>query len=317
MLSSATIRARKLTFSRSSASFSLTGAALRRSSPWPHARMALTAVMAKESGVKRSCRQAKASSWGGAWRGTAGDDVFSQPTPFRPEHLFAGGFGADHITGAGGADILLGNGVYWTHWDNPAHDYWSRSYDGLDDSDTIFGAGNDDFINGNAGLDFLDGGTGNDTIYGGQNAGAWLAGKTRTGTIHLREGHDTLKGGYGDDWMNGNMGTNILYGGPGNDRMHGGQDEDLLYGEDGDDTLWGDLEGDTLDGGPGVDHLITGNDTASGDGHVDHVHFSSGEAAGDVVYGLEAHDLLWIDGAIATQDQVTALGVTFIPIAAA
>ena len=71
----------------------------------------------------------------------------------------------------------------------------------------------------------------------------------------------------------------------------------------------------TPDGGPGADHIILGNDT--GAGHVDHVHFSRGEAAGDVVYGLEAHDVLWIDGAIATVDQVAALGVTFIPIAQA
>ena len=37
----------------------------------------------------------------------------------------------------------------------------------------------------------------------------------------------------------------------------------------------------------------------------------------DTIYGLEAHDVLWIDGAIATQDQIAALGVTFIPIAQA
>ncbi|MCY4590757.1 MAG: hypothetical protein OXE86_09415 [Alphaproteobacteria bacterium] len=271
------------------------------------------------------------------WRGTAGDDVFDVQN-YDGHDLFAGGFGADHITGGWGNDTLLGNGVYWTNWNNPAHDHWSRGYDGLDDGDTIFGdgpfvdsalatfhyteaelaeSGLNDFINGNGGLDYLDGGPGNDTIYGGQNAGAWLPGKTRTNTIHLREGHDTLKGGPGDDWMNGNMGTDILYGGTGNDVMHGGQDEDLLYGEEGDDTLWGDLEGDTLDGGPGADHIILGNDTGNGDGHVDHVHFTSADAAGNVVYGLEDHDVLWIDGAIATQAQVAALGVAFVPIATA
>ena len=142
----------------------------------------------------------------------------------------------------------MGNGVYWTNWNNPQHGYWSRTYGGHDDGDTIFGGPGNDFINGNAGLDYLDGGFGNDTIYGGQNAGAWTAGKTRTTTIHLREGHDMLKGGPGDDFLNGNMGTDILYG------------------------------------GPGADHIITGNDTAAGDDHVNHVRFSSSHAAGDVVY---------------------------------
>ncbi len=247
------------------------------------------------------------------WRGTSGDDTLVA-NQYLAHDVFAGGFGADSIQGGWGDDTLMGNGVYWTNWNNSAHDYWSRGYTGEDDADTIFGGPGNDFINGNAGLDYLDGGPGNDTIYGGQNAGAWTAGKTRTTTIHLREGHDTLKGGPGDDFLNGNMGTDILYGGPGNDSMRGGQDEDLLYGEEDDDTLWGDLEGDTLDGGPGADHIICGNDTGAGDGHVDHVHFKTGEAAGDVVYGLEPHDVLWIDGAIATQDQVAALGVTFVPM---
>ena len=158
----------------------------------------------------------------------------------------------------------------------------------------------DDFVNGNAGLDYLDGGPGNDPIYGGQNAGTWTPGKTRTGTIHLRDGYDALKGGPGDDWM------------------RGGQDEDLLHGEEGDDSIRGDLEGDTLDGGPGTDHIVLGNDTGAGDGHIDHVHFTSGEAEGDVVYGLEDHDVLWVDGMIATnKGQVAALGVTFVPIAQA
>ncbi len=133
--------------------------------------------------------------------------------------------GADHIAGGQGDDTLLGNGLYWTHWDNAAHDCWSRSSDGLDDGDTI---------------------------YGGQNAGAWLTGKTRFGTVHLRKGHDTLQGG------------------------PGGQPLDHRQGH-------------------------------TGAGHADHVHVSS-TAAGDVVYGLGHHDVLWFDGAIATQDQVAALG---------
>ena len=204
------------------------------------------------------------------------------------DDLFAGGFGAGYIEGGNGNDTLMGNGPCWTHRDNPAHEHWSRGYTAADDGDTI---------------------------YGGQNTGAWTLGKTRTGTTHLREGHDTLKGGAGDDWMNSDMEADILFGEPDNDWMYGGQEENLLYGEESAGTLRGDLEGDTLDGGPGADHFILGNDTNTGDDRVDQARFTSGEAAGNVVYGLDIHDVPWIYGAIATPDQVAAPGATLVPIA--
>ena len=56
-----------------------------------------------------------------AWRGTAGDDTFSPVVYGALDDLFAGGFGADHIEGGNGNDTLMGNGLYWTNWDNPAH----------------------------------------------------------------------------------------------------------------------------------------------------------------------------------------------------
>ncbi len=142
----------------------------------------------------------------------------------------------------------------------------------------------------------------------GQNAGAWLPDKTRTGTTHLRQGHDTLKGGPGDDRMNSNMGTVILRGGPENDCVLGGQDMDPLNDGAGDATLWGDLEGDTFDCGPSADHLVAGNDARAGDGHVDHLHFATGKDAGGVFYGLDDHDVLWIDGIMSTRERVGAPG---------
>ena len=129
---------------------------------------------------------------------------------------------------------------------------------------------------------------------------------------------DLFAGGFGADHIEGGNGYDTLKGGPGDDLMRrGGQDEDLLHGEEGNDSIRGDLEGDTLDGGPGTDHIVPGDDTGAGDGHIDHVHFASGEVEGDVVYGLEDHDMLWVDGMIATKGQVAALGVTFVPIAQA
>ena len=141
-----------------------------------------------------------------------------------------GGFGNDSIVGGAGNDTLMGNGTYWTHWNNPVDDYWSRTWRGLNDSDTIEGGPGDDWINGNAGADLLYGGPGNDTIYGGQNEGLWAAGHTRTDGIFLRGETDTLYGGPGDDVMNGNMGDDDLFGEEGNDLLRGGQDSDYLHG---------------------------------------------------------------------------------------
>ena len=129
--------------------------------------------------------------------GTTGDDILAGGAG---NDTIKGNFGADSITGGAGDDVLTGNGVYWTNWNNPQGNYWSRTYDGTDDRDTIKGGPGNDFINGNAGTDWLDGGPGNDTIFGGQNEGSWQPGRTRTNTIHLREGEDTLWGGAGDDF---------------------------------------------------------------------------------------------------------------------
>ena len=63
--SSSAMRSRRVAFSRSSAAFSRTSAVARRNSPWPHSRKALTTVVAKDEGSRRSCRHAKASLMGG------------------------------------------------------------------------------------------------------------------------------------------------------------------------------------------------------------------------------------------------------------
>ncbi len=221
-------------------------------------------------------------------------------------NAFQGGFGNDVIHGLESDDTLMGNGVYWTHWNDP----WSRTFDGSTDRDTINGGPGNDFINGNAGADVLYGGSGNDTIYGGQNEGAWTAGRTRTGTIHLREGQDVLFGGEGDDVLNGNMGTDLLYGGLGNDLVRGGQDNDFVSGGFGDDTLYGDLENDLLYGGPGNDIVVPGNDLNAGDGASDTVLLLTTDSGRDTVYGFEAGlDVVMIDELVSSADRAEALGI--------
>ncbi len=221
-----------------------------------------------------------------------------------------GNFGNDLINGGDGDDVLAGNGVYWTHWNNPQGNYWSRTYDGSTDRDTIFGGEGNDFINGNAGADYLDGGPGNDTIFGGQNEGAWQYGKTRTNTIHLREGEDELWGRDGHDFLNGNMGSDFLSGGNGNDLLRGGQDDDYLDGGPGDDTLYGDLESDTLLPGAGNDVVVLGNDPNYGDGASDAVFLISSEAGRDTIYGFEVGlDRIYVDFLLSTPAEAERLGL--------
>ena len=243
-----------------------------------------------------------------------------------------GNFGNDLINGGDGDDVLAGNGVYWTHWNNPQDNYWSRTYDGSTDRDIIYGGEGNDSINGNAGVDTLYGGSGNDTIFGGQNEGTWQPGQTRTNTIHLRNGIDQLWGGEGDDFLNGNMGTDYLHGGPGDDYLRGGQDLDALFGGDGSDTLYGDLEGDGLYGGDGSDIIVCGNVMGAGDGFVDLVGLVRTDSGKDTIYGFEAHDMVFVfdteaqlivalavgdESARSTPEVVEALGLAvFMPLVA-
>jgi len=91
----------------------------------------------------------------------------------------------------------------------------------------------------------LRGGGGDETIDG-------LAGDD---AIWGKDGNDTLIGGDGADTLHGGKGADTLYGGAGDDTLHGDQDNDMLYGGSGDDTLQGGNGDDTLDGGSGADTL--------------------------------------------------------------
>ena len=79
-----------------------------------------------------------------------------------------------------------------------------------------------------------------------------------------QRGNDTLRGGQGDDEVDGYFGNDTLYGGPGDDVMRGDDDwdypkrtdgQDRLYGGEGNDTLYGYYGDDTLVGGDGDDQI--------------------------------------------------------------
>ena len=76
-----------------------------------------------------------------------------------------------------------------------------------------------------------------------------------------------LKGGAGDDSLEGGVGSGV-FGGIGNDRLfvaqgaaYGGDGDDLVIGGTGDSTLWGGAGADTLEGGDGDDvyHMELGD----------------------------------------------------------
>lgn len=102
---------------------------------------------------------------------------------------------------------------------------------------------------GLGGNDYLRGGYGNDRIDGG------------AGRDHLRgrDGDDILEGGLGNDIVRGGRGNDHLNGGDGRDLLRGGRGNDTLSGDDGSDILRGGAGDDILEGGAGRDYMWGGN----------------------------------------------------------
>jgi len=106
---------------------------------------------------------------------------------------------------------------------------------------------------------FIRGGNGDDEINGGSVKDTLWGGAN----------NDTLRGNNGNDELYGDTGTDYLYGGDGNDSLTGGADPDYLFGQDGVDTALylGSNAGVTID-------------LASGLGF-------GGDAEGDRLQGIE------------------------------
>jgi hypothetical protein len=71
-------------------------------------------------------------------------------------------------------------------------------------------------------------------------------------------GNDALDGAAGNDWLDGGRGNDLLIGGAGNDLLDGGPGADRLDGGAGDDALAGGPGPDLLFGGAGHDRLLGG-----------------------------------------------------------
>jgi Ca2+-binding RTX toxin-like protein len=105
-------------------------------------------------------------------------------------------------------------------------------------------------LTGNAGSDTLRGGVGNDTIEG-LGADDYLIGGA---------GADTIRGGEANDSLSGEGGNDLLEGGAGNDRLEDGAGDDVVLGEAGNDDFWSDGGSDELVGGAGDDNFSVQRD---------------------------------------------------------
>ncbi|TXN23564.1 calcium-binding protein, partial [Methylobacterium sp. WL19] len=141
-------------------------------------------------------------------------------------------------------------------------------------------------LTGGAGADYMTAGDGVDwAYYSDSSAGVTVdisAGKV-AGIGGSAEGDalvdfENILGSAFDDKLSGNGLANILSGAAGND---------ALYGYDGDDTLLGGAGADRLDGGAGFDTLDYGASAAGVSVNLSTGAVSGGDAAGDVLVGIE------------------------------
>ncbi|WP_372096669.1 beta strand repeat-containing protein [Tistrella mobilis] len=243
--------------------------------------------------------------------GNAGNDVLSGGNG---DDLLTGGAGADRLSGGAGDDtadyaqsaagVMVDLGTGETGGGDAAGDVITgienitgSAFDdvltgssatnvlvGGDGNDRLAGANGDDALIGGAGADEIDGGNGIDrAIYAASDAGVTvdLAAGAASGGHAAGDVLTAIEGIAGsafDDRLTGDAGNNTLSGGDGSDILQGGV---------GDDVLTGGRGGDTLDGGSGNDLVLyTDSETAVtvdlGAGTA-----AGGDAAGDVLTGIE------------------------------
>ena len=114
----------------------------------------------------------------------------------------------------------------------------------------------DNDVSGSVGLNARGyrGGSGNDTLTDDGNLG---------GTIRGGRGNDVLQGGSGDNNIDGQQGNDILRGGDGNNNLRGGSGNDTLFAEEGSGNLIGGGGNDQIFAGLNTGFVRGGNGTDS------------------------------------------------------
>ncbi len=235
--------------------------------------------------------------------------------------------GAGLVTGGGGTDTLTGieniNGT--DQADSISGDAGNNNLEGRGGTDVIFGAAGQDFIWGDAGDDVLDGGT-NDSagdIVFYRSTGAVTV-NLQLGFASGAEGNDTLSNfegiisGAGNDTLIGmdtpNFGD-FIRGGGGDDYIDGGVgtfDRAAYDSTNASTGVWASLEAGSATGFDGNDTLVrienlrgsNAADTLIGDAVNNDI---DGRGGDDVIRGLAGADNLkgeagndWLDGGLTT-----------------
>jgi len=212
--------------------------------------------------------------------------------------------GIEYLVGSALADTLTGN-------------TGNNSLDGGDGADQLFGGAGTDTLIGGDGDDTLAGGTGGDSLVGGAGvdtadystssagvnvdlaAGSASGGDAASDSL---SGFENLTGSAFADTLTGDAAANVLDGGSGNDLINGGE---------GDDTLRGGAGADTLYGGQGLDYVDYSTSSAAVNVNLTSWATSGGDAAGDVLQGVDGIFGSAFDDTLVGFDQVGLVGDIF------
>lgn len=174
--------------------------------------------------------------------------------------------------------------------------------EGTSGPDVIIGLGGRDDIDGRGGADLLCSGSGAGSYTDDDIIGERVRGGSGDDLIDGGPGPNDLSGGSGDDSIKGSSGVDAILGGGGNDSIralagsdfvNGGPGKDAIrYGE-GSDGGYGADGNDHLLGGPGNDALGSQRDFACGGGDIlDCDPGRPSEAGKDRIYGGLGRDLI-------------------------
>jgi len=253
--------------------------------------------------------------------GSGNDQIFGRDG----NDTLIGGAGADLLDGGAGHDLAsyaTAKQAVRIHLELPALNRGDAAGDTLISieefelsayGDTILGDAGNDLVRGMAGNDLLEGGLGADSLFGGAG----------NDTLRGGDGDDLLVGGAGADRIEGGAGVDVasyadaaagvavymsnkgntgeasgdvligvenLIGSAFNDTLSGDIGANLLTGGSGDDVLIGGAGGDWLDGGEGFDVAAYTDATAAVWVDLADPALALGDAAGDVLIGIEG---LW------------------------
>ncbi|WP_186175087.1 calcium-binding protein [Vibrio jasicida] len=118
---------------------------------------------------------------------------------------------------------------------------------------------------------------------------------------------ELLKGGRGDDWLDGGAGVDVLKGGKGDDVLIGGSGADELRGGKGNDTIAFDADDTLIHGGKGFDVLVASDkDIENGEGVTFDLMGKTNIKGIEAVVGTSGNDTLELNlNKVARQTQTT------------